>query len=49
MQDLIMQVPRIKTVQYRDSDIKIIKSSRFQVIYFLISNFVKTPRKALTS
>ena len=57
-----MQVPRMKTVQYRDSrtdklkieDIKIQDSwvsrlSRVQVIYFLIRNFVKTPRKALAS
>ena len=51
-----MQVPRMKTVQYRDSryrdrrlmSIKIIKSSRYQGYVFL-GIFVKTHRKALAS
>ncbi len=56
MQDLTMQVPRMETVQYRDSryqdwrlmsikNIKIIKSSRFQEQVILIRNFVKLLEK----
>ena len=59
MQDLTMQVPRMKTVQYRDSRLKIsrLKTHEYQyyqefkisIISNLIRNFIKTPRKALAS